>query len=80
MFGDYQATAEVKKPAHVASSIVSQQYTENVEPSRNGKRGSVAASAMSSGSSMKDIMGGGMDAAPVRRRQAPGGNSTFTLG
>ena len=85
IFGGYEAPApkaDAKAAAGASTQVlVSQQYTENVAPQRNGKAMSVAGHAMQSGSSMKDIMGtSDSAAAPARRRQAPGGNSTFTLG
>ena len=84
IFGGYEAPAP-KADAKAATGactqgIVSQQYMENIAPQRNGKATSLSGHAMQSGSSMKDLMGGDSVAAPARRRQAPGGNSTFTLG
>ena len=85
IFGGYEAPApktDAAKATAGASTqgIVSQQYMENIAPQRNGKATSLSGHAMQSGSSMKDLMGGDSVAASARRRQAPGGNSTFTLG
>ena len=83
-FGSYEP--EVVKPTNrgvakesANTGMISQQYAENVEPQRNAKK--PYANNQQSGSSMKDIMGGADTAATFTRvRQAPGGNSTFTLG
>lgn len=78
-FGSYEPEPVMKKAVLPAASV-QVAPSENIEPAKNC-RTSAAGAAMQSGSSMKDAMGGGPDSAPVvRRRQAPGGNSTFTLG
>ena len=76
-FGSYEPEPVARKAVPAQVQAVP---SENIEPAKNC-RTSVAGAAMQSGSSMKDAMGCGSDAVPfVRRRQAPGGNSTFTLG